>query len=160
MLNNGVDVIRAHLGKGWHTADPIAPGDTANAPLLQRQRHELLGQKMIGQRWRHDRLDVTLLPQVQERRGTQHGFVAGRQEQAVATLASSSPPPPETLQKGGDARGRADLDDATEVADVDAELERPGGDDDAIRGLGEGRSACRLSSRLREECETNVSTPR
>jgi hypothetical protein len=77
---------------------------------------------MIGQRWRHDRFDVTLLPQVQQSRGTQQCFVAGRQEQAVTTLATSSPSPPETLEKGCHAIGRIDLDDAIKAPDVDAQL--------------------------------------
>src|SRR5262245_1721719 len=99
MLNNGVDLFIAHPCKSWHTADPIAPCDTTNTPLLQRQGHKLLSQNMIGQRWRHNRLDIALLPQVQQRCCAQEGFGTSRQEQAVPAPSRSSTAPPETLQK-------------------------------------------------------------
>jgi hypothetical protein len=59
------------------------------------------------------------------------------EEEAVADRVGSPTGTAEPLQEACDSRRRIDLDDSVEVADVDAEFEGGGGDDDAVTGFGE-----------------------
>ncbi len=60
-----------------------------------------------------------------------------REEQRVAARAGPSPGAADALEESGDGRGAVDLDDAVEVADVDAELEGAGRHDHAVGRFGE-----------------------
>jgi hypothetical protein len=50
-----------------------------------------------------------------------------------------APGPSEALEEARHGDRRVDLDDPVEIADVDAQLERARGDDDAVAGLGKRR---------------------
>ena len=69
----------------------------------------------------------------------QDTFVVDTQEQAVARGSGASTGAAEALEERRDGAGGADLDDAVQVADVDAEFQRRGGDDDGVAGFGERR---------------------
>ncbi len=84
-----------------------------------------------------DGLDPSTAPQQQQRGGLEQGVAVAGEEEAVAGAAGPPAGAPESLQERRHGRGRVDLDDPVEVADVDAEFERAGGDDHAVAGLGE-----------------------
>ena len=86
-----------------------------------------------------DRLDPAPAPQRAAARppAAAPSLVEG-EEQAVAAGAGPPAGAAEPLQeRRRRVRGRVDLDDPVEVADVDAELQGAGGDDDAVARLGE-----------------------
>ena len=70
------------------------------------------------------RLDEPLIQQQQQPGGPQELLVVGRQERQFRLVPGPPPGAAQSLQEGRDGVGRVDLDDAVEVADVDAELER------------------------------------
>jgi hypothetical protein len=105
--------------------------------LLQAQREQLLGDDVPWLGWRDDRLDPSAAPEQQEGGRLQQSVAATGEEQAVADAARPPTRTPEPLQERGDGGGRVDLDDAVKVADVDAQFEGAGRDDDTVARFGE-----------------------
>src|SRR5215468_4818312 len=60
------------------------------------------------------------------------------EERAVRARVRPAAGPAHALEEGGHGGRAPDLEDVVEVADVDAQLERARGDDDAVLALGEG----------------------
>ncbi len=65
-------------------ATPLPKLAPADPLFLERERHQLLREDVIRQGRRHDRLDVSRGPQVDEPRRANEGFVASREKEAVA----------------------------------------------------------------------------
>ena len=123
--------------KGRDAAQPVEPVPPADAPLLQAQGQQLLGQDVVRLGRRDDRLDVAARPQLDQAGGPQQGLVVGGQEEAVAGRAGPPPGAAHPLEEAGHGGRGVDLDDPVEVADVDAQLQRAGGHDDAVVPAGE-----------------------
>ncbi|MCQ0013778.1 hypothetical protein [Actinomadura madurae] len=115
----------------------FGPQTVPDLVLLEADGEELLGDDVTGFRGRLDRFDVTAAPQQRQGGCGQEGVLVEGQEEAVARGARSSARAAEALQERCDRGRGVDLDDAVEVADVDAEFEGAGRDDDAVAGVGE-----------------------
>ena len=120
-------------------AEPASELGPRDSPELERERHDLLREDVRGPRRRHDRLHDALPPEGCEREAGQELLVVGGEEEAVPRGAGPPPGPAHALEEGGNTWRGADLDDAVEIADVEAQLERRRGDDDAIGLRCEGR---------------------
>ena len=75
--------------------------------------------------------------ELNKREGLKQLLLSRRKEQAVADRPGAAPGSTDALKYRRDCTGRADLNDAVEVADVDSQLERAGGDNDAVPGFRE-----------------------
>ncbi len=103
-----------------------------------RQRaSRLLGDDVPGLGRRHHRLDVAAAPQVQQPGGVQQRACSGRGTGSCGACRHAGRCGRAVAGTRRRSR-RVDLDDAVQVADVDAELQGGGGHDDAVAGLGEG----------------------
>ena len=89
-------------------------------------------------RGRGDILNEAPAPQEQERCRIEEPVKVRCKEQRVASASGATTGASESLQERRHGPRRIDLDHAVEVADVDAELKRRGGDDDGVLGFGEG----------------------
>ena len=122
-------------------ADPARLLVERDAPLLQRDPEQLLRGDVPGRRRGHDRLDEALVQQQQKGGGAQQLVSAVARKRRLRRCRPPSGAA-EALQERGDGGRGVELDHPVEVADVDAELERGGRDDDAVPRLRE----CRLRS--------------
>ncbi len=77
------------------------------------------------------------LSQAQQPRSLEQRLFRGRQQEAVPLVRWPPPGAAHPLEEARDGRRAVDLDDAVEVADVDAELEHAGRDDDPLFRLQE-----------------------
>ena len=96
---------------------------------------DLLGEDVERRVGEDELVEVSLMDGAEDG-GALDEFVAGGGEEAAlgdgsAPMASAS----DALEGRGDGAGRADLADEIDVADVDAEFERGGGDEDAALAL-------------------------
>jgi hypothetical protein len=130
VTQQGLDQPLGQIAKGA----PDGPGEPAAlaAPLLEDQGHDLLGNHLIGLGWWADRLDIPVPPEQHQTSRAQEGLVAGGEEQTVTHGSRTPTGAAHALQEGGDGRRGVDLDDPVQIAHVDAELQRAGGDDDAV----------------------------
>src|SRR5450759_2368172 len=131
--DDGLCLFVAHHGEGRHSADPFAPRSPANATLLKRQCHYLLGQNVEWRWGRLYRFDVPAAPQLDKPRSADERGSGGCEKQAVPkrTCASSGSTHPLKERRN---RGRGvDLNDAIQVAYIDSKLKGTGGDDHAVR---------------------------
>ena len=117
---------------------PLWPELVADSVLLQAEREHLLGDDVAGLGRCHDRLDPAAAPQREQPGGVHERRPVDGEEQAVAGGAGSPAGAAESLQERRHRAGSVDLDDPVQVADVDAELQGAGRDDDAVARLGEG----------------------
>jgi hypothetical protein len=123
----------------WHRVDNIREPATNvrswYAPQLKRQGHDLLGEEVSWLRGRDDWIDLSLAPQGGQGERDEKLLIVGCKKETVPRRAAPAPCPPHALQERRDARWRANLDNAVEVADVESKLEGRGSDDDAVRLL-------------------------
>ena len=103
-----------------------------------------------------DRLDVARAPQQQQPGGPQQRRSSVARNRQLRTVPARRPVRPSRCRNDATVRGRVDLDDPVEVADVDAELQRAGRDDHAVAGLGERRLGPPALVERQRACETNV----
>lgn len=131
-----------HRGAGLvehrKVSPPLPPGARTHRPLLQGERQNLLGKDVPRRHRRLDRFDPALRPAQQQAARLRNGIGVQAQEQTVAGRSGAPAGPAEPLQERGDGPGRVELDHPVQVADVDAELQCGGGDDDAVAPVGEG----------------------
>ena len=98
---------------------PFAAGDLG---------HELLRQH-IQRRGRHDqRVEFAAVHGIQQRRAFQQFVARGREQSALGHAADMVAGTADALQEGGDGTRRTDLANQVDVADVDAQFQRGGGD--------------------------------
>ena len=136
-LDDVVDMLERHRPDRWHRTQPLAPGLAPDAPLLQGEGEELLGEDVKRFRRRHDGFDVSVVPEAEQTQRTQEAVVGRGEEQAVPLGPRPAARSAQPLEEGGDGAGSVDLDDAVEVADIDSQLQRARGDDDTVAALGE-----------------------
>jgi hypothetical protein len=136
----GEQVVERRVGTGddGEVTPPAAPAVATERALLQRQREQLLGTDVPRRGRRHHGLDVARRPQPRQAGGLQEGVVGRREGQRAARRPRPPAGPPQPLQERRNGAGRVHLDDAVEVADVDAEIQRARRHDDAVAGVGEG----------------------
>ena len=98
-------------------------------PLARRHfRHDLLRQH-VQRRGRHDqRVELAAPHAIQQGRAFQQLVAGGRQQPALGHATDLVAGTAHPLQERGDAARRTDLADQIDVADVDAEFQRGGGD--------------------------------
>ena len=103
--------------------------EVVGAPLLRRDLgHDLLGEDVERQLGQLDGVEAAAVHR-SEQRGALDQLVA--RERVEAALGRAGPAvvrAADALEEGGDAAGRADLAHELDRADVDAQLERRGGD--------------------------------
>src|SRR5687768_953359 len=104
----------------WRGRGGARTGSTQ--PRLRKRRSAGLGRHEDG-------FDPAATPQEQQRGGLDERVTVAGEEQAVTGSTGAAPAAAETLQKGCHGGRGVDLDDAVEVADVDAQLEGAGGHD-------------------------------
>ncbi len=124
--------------EGREAVPLVHPGSVADPVLLKAVREQLLGDDVPWLRRGDDRLHPAAAPQQQQPGGMHKRTLVQGEEQAVAGGTCPAACTAETLQERCDGSRSVDLDDPVEVADVDAQLQRAGGDDHAVPGLGEG----------------------
>jgi hypothetical protein len=105
------------------------------ALLLHREREGPVREDVGRPRRRRCWLDVPCPEEVDDGGGTQERVVVGREEGAFGHRVRAPARAAHALEERRDAAWRIDLNDVIEVADVDAELERARGDDDAVGAL-------------------------
>jgi len=111
--------------------------------LLQAEGQYLLGDDVPGFRWRHHWFRPAARPQQYQGCRTDQSVLVDGEEQAVAGRAWPPAGTAKALEEGSHGGGRVDLDDAVQVAYVDAELQGAGRDDHTVACFGEG-SLCSL----------------
>ncbi len=147
----------SRTGRGRPTIPAIA---APHLVLLEAEGEELLGGDVPRFGWRGDRLDESAAPLQQERGGPQGVLAVEGEEEAVAAGAGAAARAAEPLQERRDGGRRVDLDDAVQVADVDAEFEGGRGDDDAVARLRERLFRAAPFVEERDAWERKVVTPR
>ena len=118
---------------------PTRPGMLADTLVLKGQCEQLLCGDLQRDRWWEDRFDVALAPAEKDRSGSQEIDVARREEQCIAAGVRPTTGTSESLQERSNRGWSVDLDDPIEIADIDTQLQRGGGDDDAVACFSEGR---------------------
>ena len=136
-VDEPLDLAGRHGREGGHAGEPVEPAAPADPALLEREGHQLLGQDVVGLRGRHDRFDVASRPEIDQAGGLDERVVAGGQKQAVARRARPPPRAAHPLQEARDRRRRVDLDHSIQIAHVNAQFQRAGGDDHAVLARGE-----------------------
>ena len=144
-----LDLGRQRLGEGADDrhellAPEIAVGRRVLEPRVQgvdRQRlggdggDDLLGQDVERRFGRHDPVELTFLDRSHDGRRLQQLLASGHDDPALGRAAQQVPGAAHALQGRRDVARRLELDDQVDRADVDAELERGGGDQRAQLAL-------------------------
>ena len=107
--------------------------------LLQGERHDLLRNDVIRLRGRHDRLYISIRPEVQKRSGVEKGRAIGGQEEAIACSSGTPPGPTESLEERGNSSRGVDLNHTIEIAHIETEFEGARRDDHRVACGTEGR---------------------
>ncbi len=108
---------------------------------------------------RSHRLDPSLPPKLLNRGGSDQRVRVGGQKEAIPASAGPAAGPSQPLQERSHFGGSIDLDDPVEIPNIDAQLQRARGDDDAVACFVERLFGSEAFVPAKELWETKVSTP-
>ena len=120
-----------------HPGPPVA---ARHAPLLDGQGQQLMREQVGRAPLQPDDLLAAEGHELSDQGGgPPERIIVDRQEGAVGARVRAPAGSSHTLQESRDRGRRVDLQHVVEIPDVDAELERACGDDDAVAAILEGR---------------------